>query len=172
RADVDLLARKGVAYVAQKPPAIGRRHGHVYRIGAHGVAPLRVDQALGLRLGEALQAWAVLPVHRDALTARDEAADRIGRHRLAAFGELRHQAVDTADGEHAAALRRRRPLRRASAGEFGLRPRTSSRICQMRVPELAQGGLELAQVDLVARYGDEKIFRLLEAEPRRQALQA
>src|SRR5204863_7931802 len=75
RRDVDLLARERIADVAQQPPAIGRRNAHIHRIGTAGIAPLGVDQPLGLRLGEALQARAVLAVHRDALAARDEAPD-------------------------------------------------------------------------------------------------
>src|SRR5207247_7724866 len=70
---------------------------HVHGIAALALAPIGLDQALGLPLGEALQARTIVAVHRHALAARDEAADRIWRHGLAAARELREQAVQAND---------------------------------------------------------------------------
>ena len=74
--------------------------------------------------------------------ARDEAANRVRRHGLAALRELRHQPIDAANNEHSAAGRARRArlrLRRGRRRQFGA----------------AQRSLQLAQVDLVARDPDE-----------------
>src|SRR4051812_41483284 len=98
-------------------------------------------------------------MHRDALAFGDEATDRIRRHWLAALGELRHQALHAADDEHAAfrALRTRLGLRQFGRG---------------RRLDAAHGDLELAQVDLVPRHGDEELFGLLEAEALGECFQA
>src|SRR5207247_2294204 len=65
--------------------------------GCESQPSISPDQALGLPLGEALQARTILAVHRHALAARDEAADRIRRHGLAAARELREQPVQAND---------------------------------------------------------------------------
>src|SRR5207237_614857 len=82
RGHVDLLARQRIADVAQQAAPVARGHRHVDRVAALAFPPIGLDQALGLPLGQSLQAGAILAVHRDAPAARDEAADRIRRHRL------------------------------------------------------------------------------------------
>ena len=106
RSDVDALARERLADVAQQSLAIRGRHQDVHRISATRLtSPLRLDQPFRAALGQPLQARAVLAVHRDTLAARDETAHRVRRHRLAALGELRHEAVHP-DDENAAVVRR------------------------------------------------------------------
>src|SRR5258706_5540912 len=155
RGDVDALARQRFADIAQQSLSVGRRDQDIHRIAAvRFPAPLGFDQALGAALGEALQAHAVFAVHRNALAARDEAAHRIRRHRLAAPGELRHEAVD-ADDQDAAVT-----------GGFGLRSRGlyCSFSVRNQTTEVAQHPLQLAQGHLVARDRREKLITLPEAE--------
>src|SRR6185295_14915293 len=99
--DVDLFASQRIPDVAQQAAPVGGGDRHLDGVAALALAPVRVDHALRLALGEALEARAILAMHRHAFTACDETANGIGRHRLAAAGELRHQALHAADDQHA-----------------------------------------------------------------------
>ena len=108
-------------------------------------------------LGEAFQARAILAVDRDALAARHEAANRIRRRRLAAFGELGRKAAH-ADHQHATPCRRAAFFLLISGG------------CDRRgSPPRLQRDLQLPQVDLVARHRREQLVGLGEAELRAPA---
>src|SRR5262245_38818951 len=154
--DIDLLARQRVADVAQQAAPVGGGDHHLDGVAALALAPLRLDEPLGLPLGEPLQARAILAVHGDALAARDEAADRIRRHRLAAARELGHQALHAADDEDAL-------LRRLGFLLDLLRLR--------RFLLAAHCGLKLPQVDLFLGDGGKQLVRLPETEPGRERFQ-
>src|SRR5206468_263873 len=104
-------------------------------------------------LAHARDVAAALAVDRDALAARDEADDRVGRRRLAAARETGHQPID-ADDENAAARARRLALARDDAFLFRAR-----RQC-FGSADRADGLLQGAQVDLGARHGCEEVIDL------------
>ena len=99
-------------------------------------------------------------MHRYALAARDEAAHRVRRHRLAALGELGHQPVH-ADNQHAAV-----------AGVFGFSFLNGCCNNFWRKPlRFAQRPLQLPQVDLVARHRRKQFLSLRKTEFVRELLQ-
>ena len=94
-------------------------------------------------------------MHTDTLAARDEAQDRVGRRRPAAFGELRHQRVD-ADHQHPAAGRL-----------SGLRGTLDQRCFALRLGRFGgtQQHFDVAQRELVLADDLEQGIGRVEPEP-------
>ena len=159
RRDVDALAREHFGDVAQQSLPVGRFEHDVDR--KHLVArraPVGGDKALGLARAKPRDGRAARAVDRHALAARDEADDAVGRRRLAAAREHRHQPVDA----------ERRGCRcpppppcsaRRSPGSasFGRSVRASG--CTTRLDR----SLDLPRVELLAPDRGEEIVGLLEA---------
>src|SRR5919201_3164572 len=105
--DIDLLARQQLRDVAQQALSIARLDDDVDRKYLLALrAPIGVDQSLRLAAANARHVGARCAVDRDALAARDEADDRVGRRRLAAARKAGQQAIDTDDENPLAAVRR------------------------------------------------------------------
>ena len=103
-------------------------------------------------------------MNRDTLAPGDEADDRVGRRRLAAAREPRHQPIDT-DDEYAAAPRAGLAL-----------ARDDLRLCRRRfrvrrLRDRLDGRMHLPRVDVVARVCREELVQLAEARLRRDRVE-
>ena len=166
---VDLLAREAFPRCRATAPG-GRTASTTMSTGntsSRELAPLGVDQALRLAVRDARDVRAVAAMDRDALAARDEADDRIGRRGLAAARERGHQPVDADDQDAAAGS----PALRWRVDDFGLGARRRRR---PRPARARRGSLpaRCLRVDLVARQRREQLVGAWRSPPSRRPRRA
>ena len=164
RDDIDLLAQEHVRDIAQQAlPVVGVNHDVHREDLARLLPPGRIDHPLGVHGLHVGEVRAVGAVDRNALAARHEADDGIGRRRLAAAGEVGQQLVDTDDEDAFVAFRRR--FRPRLGRDLGI-------VFLVLAGFAAHRRLQLAQADVTPRRAQVEVVALGERQARRKLVDA